>query len=67
MRSPKMPDSVLDTWHPLEKAQYPDFFANRVQLKKEYIEWYKKTYNTDKYNPHEEGDVMHAIDDHHKH
>ncbi|CRK88069.1 CLUMA_CG001854, isoform A [Clunio marinus] len=32
------PDWILDYWHPLEKAQYPEFFARREQRKKEYLE-----------------------------
>lgn len=31
------PDWILDYWHPLEKAQYPDFFARREQRKQEYL------------------------------
>lgn len=38
------PDWVLDYWHPLEKAQYPEYFARREQRKKEYVEWWEKTY-----------------------
>ena len=38
------PDAVLDYWHPLEKAMYPEYFARREQRKKEYIEWYDKKY-----------------------
>ncbi|XP_076315351.1 NADH dehydrogenase [ubiquinone] 1 beta subcomplex subunit 9-like [Tachypleus tridentatus] len=38
------PDWVLDYWHPLEKAQYPEYFARREQRKKEYIELWEKTY-----------------------
>ena len=30
-------NSLLDLWHPLEKAQYPYYFERREQLKKEYI------------------------------
>ena len=37
------PDWVMDNYHPLEKAQYPYYFAKREQMKKEYIEmWTKK-------------------------
>ncbi|XP_017777452.1 PREDICTED: NADH dehydrogenase [ubiquinone] 1 beta subcomplex subunit 9 [Nicrophorus vespilloides] len=37
------PDWVLDYWHPLEKAQYKDYFARREQRKIEFIrEWDKK-------------------------
>lgn len=38
------PDWVLDYWHPLEKAQYPDFFAKREQRKQEYVAWWEKQY-----------------------
>lgn len=31
------PDWILDYWHPLEKAQYPDYFARRELRKKEYL------------------------------
>lgn len=42
-RSHPVPDWVLDFWHPLEKAQYPEYFARREQRKQEYIEqWEKK-------------------------
>lgn len=30
-------------WHPLERAQYPEYFALRDQRKQEYIDrWHKK-------------------------
>jgi len=32
------PDWIVDYWHPLEKAAYPDYFARREQRKKEYLE-----------------------------
>ncbi|XP_053970877.1 NADH dehydrogenase [ubiquinone] 1 beta subcomplex subunit 9 [Hylaeus volcanicus] len=38
------PDSVLDYWHPMEKAQYPKYFARREELKKEYEELYNKMF-----------------------
>ncbi|KAK3885747.1 hypothetical protein Pcinc_010059 [Petrolisthes cinctipes] len=38
------PDWVLDYWHPMEKAQFPEYFARREQRKKEYVEWWEKTY-----------------------
>lgn len=38
------PDWVLDYWHPLEKAQYPEYFARREQRKKEYVLWWEKQY-----------------------
>lgn len=33
-RTIDLPDWVLDYWHPLEKAQYPDYFARREKRKK---------------------------------
>lgn len=45
------PDWVLDYWHPLEKAQYPDYFARREQRKKEYVVWWEKQYG--KHDPNE--------------
>ncbi|BFF93776.1 NADH dehydrogenase [Drosophila madeirensis] len=36
------PDWLLDYWHPLEKAQYPEYFAKREQRKKEYVIWWEK-------------------------
>lgn len=56
----------MDTWHPMEKAQFPDYFATRNQLKKDYIEWYTKKYGITKYNPDEEGHV-HEFDHDHEH
>ncbi|CAN7939266.1 unnamed protein product [Ixodes hexagonus] len=38
------PDWVLDYWHPLEKAQYPEYFARREERKKEYIANWEKKY-----------------------
>lgn len=43
-RQVELPDWVLDYWHPLEKAQYPDYFARREQRKKEYVVWWEKQY-----------------------
>lgn len=43
-RDPVAPDWLLDYWHPLEKAQYPDYFARREQRKKEYSAWWDKNY-----------------------
>lgn len=45
------PDWVLDYWHPLEKAQYPDYFARREQRKQEYVVWWEKQYG--KHDPNE--------------
>lgn len=37
------PDYVMDWYHPLEKAQYPYYYAKREQMKDEYIAlWNKK-------------------------
>lgn len=38
------PDWVVDYWHPLEKAQYPDYFARREVRKKEYLAMWDKKY-----------------------
>lgn len=38
------PDWVFDYWHPLEKAQYPYFFARREQRKLEYLKLYEEEY-----------------------
>uniref|UniRef100_A0A0B6Y428 NADH dehydrogenase [ubiquinone] 1 beta subcomplex subunit 9 n=1 Tax=Arion vulgaris TaxID=1028688 RepID=A0A0B6Y428_9EUPU len=38
------PDWIVDTWHPFEKAQYPEYFALREIRKKEYIERWEKQY-----------------------
>lgn len=31
------PDWIVDYWHPLEKAHYPEYFARRELRKKEYL------------------------------
>ncbi|KAL1513570.1 hypothetical protein ABEB36_002967 [Hypothenemus hampei] len=38
------PDWVVDYWHPLEKAQYPEYFARREQRKKEFIKLWEQQY-----------------------
>ncbi|KAM7297015.1 NADH dehydrogenase [ubiquinone] 1 beta subcomplex subunit 9 [Ixodes scapularis] len=43
-RNVASPDWVLDYWHPLEKAQYPEYFARREERKKEYIANWEKKY-----------------------
>ncbi|KAK3576370.1 hypothetical protein CHS0354_018918 [Potamilus streckersoni] len=43
-RHPPTPDWILDTWHPLEKAQYPEYFARRDVRKREFIERWEKKY-----------------------
>lgn len=46
------PDWFLDYWHPLEKAQYPEYFARREQRKKEYVEMWEKQYGKPDPNAH---------------
>lgn len=46
------PDWVLDYWHPLEKAQYPEYFKKREERKKEFIANWEKEYG--KYDPKSE-------------
>ncbi|CAH1991309.1 unnamed protein product [Acanthoscelides obtectus] len=38
------PDWIVDYWHPLEKAQYPEYFARREQRKKEFLKLWEKKY-----------------------
>ncbi|KFM67398.1 NADH dehydrogenase [ubiquinone] 1 beta subcomplex subunit 9, partial [Stegodyphus mimosarum] len=47
-----VPDWVLDYWHPLEKARYPEYFARREQRKLEYIERWEKKYGKPKETEH---------------
>lgn len=44
LREVKVPDWMLDHWHPLEKAQYPEYFARREQRKQEYLKNWEKKY-----------------------
>ena len=37
-------DVCLDHWHPYQKAQYPEFFARREELKEEFLKLYEETY-----------------------
>ncbi|GJQ77818.1 hypothetical protein Trydic_g16075 [Trypoxylus dichotomus] len=39
------PDWIIDYWHPLEKAEYPTYFAKREVLKKKYVEMWKDQYS----------------------
>ena len=50
----------------MEKAQFPEYFKKRNQLKKEYIAWYVKKYGITKYDPEDEGHV-HELDPDHEH
>ncbi|KAL3288449.1 hypothetical protein HHI36_002894 [Cryptolaemus montrouzieri] len=43
-RAVPVPDWLLDYWHPLEKAQYPEYFAKREEMKKEYVKLWEKLY-----------------------
>ncbi|GAB1600267.1 hypothetical protein Ahia01_000304400 [Argonauta hians] len=43
-RDAKIPDWILDTWTPQEKAQYPEYFARREIRKGEFIERWEKKY-----------------------
>lgn len=47
LREHVTPDWVLDTWHPLEKAQYPHYFATREIRKKEFIKMWDKEFSKD--------------------
>ncbi|XP_067937438.1 NADH dehydrogenase [ubiquinone] 1 beta subcomplex subunit 9-like [Watersipora subatra] len=38
------PDWLLDTWHPYEKAAYPEYFARREIRKQEFVERWEKKY-----------------------
>ena len=50
-REPIAPDWLLDLWHPLERAQYPEYFKRREQRKLEYISRWEKQNPTEKQNP----------------
>ena len=43
-REPHLPDWMLDMWHPLERAQYPEYFARREKRKLEFIQSWEKKY-----------------------
>lgn len=43
-REVPLPDWALDYWHPLEKAQYPEYFARRELRKKEFVERWENKY-----------------------
>ncbi|CAH0558024.1 unnamed protein product [Brassicogethes aeneus] len=44
-REVQSPDWVLDYWHPLEKMQYPEYFARREQRKIEYVKFWTKMFS----------------------
>jgi len=39
-----IPDSAVDYWDPVEKAQYPKYFETREQRKKEFVDLWQKKY-----------------------
>ncbi|KAL9874729.1 NADH dehydrogenase [ubiquinone] 1 beta subcomplex subunit 9-like isoform 2-T6 [Glossina fuscipes fuscipes] len=41
-REVELPDWVFDYWHPLEKAQYPEFFAKHEDRKNQFVAWWEK-------------------------
>ncbi|XP_008329067.1 NADH dehydrogenase [ubiquinone] 1 beta subcomplex subunit 9 isoform X2 [Cynoglossus semilaevis] len=48
----KLPEWVLDYWHPSEKAQYPDYFAKREQWKKLRLQtWSREVRHTQEMTP----------------
>lgn len=50
-----IPDAVLDFWDPVEKAQYPKYFAQREARKQEYLQlWEKKHGKPKEGKPYEE-------------
>ncbi|KAG8195014.1 hypothetical protein JTE90_008186 [Oedothorax gibbosus] len=51
-RTVSVPDWVMDYWHPLEKARYPEYFARREQRKQEYIERWEKKYGKPQHDDH---------------
>ncbi|XP_060527327.1 NADH dehydrogenase [ubiquinone] 1 beta subcomplex subunit 9 [Cylas formicarius] len=38
------PDWVVDYWHPIEKAEYPEYFARREKRKKEYVKLWEQQF-----------------------
>ena len=38
------PNWILDYWHPLQKAQYLEYFAHRELCKKQFIEMWEEKY-----------------------
>jgi NADH dehydrogenase (ubiquinone) 1 beta subcomplex subunit 9 len=43
-REVEPPDWIVDYWHPLEKAQYPEYFARREERKKQWLDMWDKKY-----------------------
>lgn len=42
------PDWILDYWHPLEKQQYPEYFARREKRKAEFVKLWEQKYGKPK-------------------
>jgi len=51
-RETLVPDWIVDMWHPLERAQYPEYFARREKRKLEYIDRWEKKYGKADPNAH---------------
>ncbi|CAH1394061.1 unnamed protein product [Nezara viridula] len=49
-RDPHIPDWVLDYWHPLEKAQFPEYFKRREERKLEYVKMWERQYGPQNHN-----------------
>jgi len=53
-RDANRPDWLIDQWHPLEKAQFPKYFAQREKRKDDFIKFWERNMNRGKpYNDHE--------------
>ncbi|GAV05240.1 hypothetical protein RvY_15403 [Ramazzottius varieornatus] len=53
-RVPYKPDWLVDSWHPLEKASYPKYFAQREKRKDEWVKYWEDHYNKgQKFDDHE--------------
>ncbi|XP_044255879.1 NADH dehydrogenase [ubiquinone] 1 beta subcomplex subunit 9-like [Tribolium madens] len=44
LREVTPPDWIIDYWHPLEKAQYPEYFARREERKREFVKFWQKQF-----------------------
>lgn len=60
-----IPDHHLDMWHPLEKAQFPEYFTRREQRKEEFLKRWRDQYNHgkewDKYEPEWKGNWIEPV------
>ncbi|OQV22331.1 putative NADH dehydrogenase [ubiquinone] 1 beta subcomplex subunit 9 [Hypsibius exemplaris] len=62
-RQPVLPDWILDSWAPLEKAQYPHYFARREKRKDEWIAYWHKNHNRGKPNDEHEAEFSGNYDE----